>query len=946
MNTRILIGCLGLMMLTASGFGQSFSPRLIELQKDPPVEVQRSAVIGPKAGSDVLHLAVSLPFGDPVGAQQFADAVSDPKNPLFRQFISPEQVGARFGLSTFRFQRIQNYLASQGMSVRLAGKNRLTILADATVAQAQAAFHTTIQNFAAPMADDSADMIRYSFTTPLALPSDIASDVIDVCGLDSFTRPQAHAALTATQMRSLYSASTMYGGNGKQGQGRTIGISSYDGYRISNVALEISLQGLPTPAAGAASNISIEAVGGGTGSSGTASGEGDLDIQTVLCMAPLCSMIVYDNYSTTGNNPIAVLTQEVNDNTADIITESYGWSLGTSTDLSAHNLHLSMTAQGITYMAASGDHGTSWVVSGVDFDYPAMEPEVLSVGGTSATVTGSGTRSAEVGWNSNGDSGGGGWSVTTDTFNTRPTYQSTTAFLAGAGVPSLASVPYRMIPDVAFDADPNTGYLIYVSGTEYQYGGTSAASPLCAGLFAELQELLINDGSLKANSSGKYRMGRVQDMLYGYNGLSSVFFDVTSGTNGTLPNGNVSNAGPGWDTDSGWGPIIFSGLLAQIESGVTSVSLSPSTVSAGSTSAGTVILQVAAPTGGAVVALTSSNTSVATVPASVTVAAGSTSASFTVTSHAASTTQTSTITASYNGISQSAVLTVNPVSVTLSSITINPTSVVGGSSSTGTVKIASAAPTGGAVVNLKSSSSSATTPTSVTIGAGATSATFTVSTSAVSSSTSATITATVGSASVTTTLTVTPATLISVVVSPSSVVGGSTGTVTGTVTLSGRAGPSGAVVTLSSSSTSAATVPTSVTVAAGATTATFSVTHKVVTSSTSTTIKGTLGSSSQSGTLTVTPFTITGLSLSPSSLVGGASATATVTLNAVPSAATSIKLSSSSTSAKVPVTVSVAAGASTATFTITTSKVTKNTSSTITGTLGSSSKTATLTIQT
>jgi subtilase family serine protease len=949
MIMKKLAGCLGLIALATAVFAQTAPPRIVELRKNPPAEMLRSISLGQKSKSDMLHLAVSLPFGDPDGVQRFADAVSDPNSPLYRQFISPQEVGARFGLPARRVQRVRDYLASQGMNVKAVSKNRLSILVDATVEQAEAAFHTSIETFYVPATADSAEATRFSFTTPPAVPAEISNDVLDICGMDSFTRPKAHTALTATQLRSLYSVATMYGANGKEGAGRTIAISSFDGFRLSNISLECTLMSLPTPAAGAGSNVSVEVISGGSGSTGTASGEGDLDIQATLCMAPLASIIVYDNYqssTTTGNNPIAVLTQEVDDNTADIVTESYGWQLGTSGNLAAHNLHLSMTAQGITYMAASGDHGTTWTVSGYDYNFPAIEPEVLSVGGTSATVNSSGTRLTEVGWNSNGDAGGGGWNVTTDTFNTRPAYQSTTAFLAGTGVPSLSSVPYRLVPDVSFDADPNTGYLIYLSGTKTQIGGTSGASPTCAGMLAELEEQLINDGALTANASGKYRLGRIQDLLYSFNGLSSVFYDVTSGTNGTLPSGAVSEAGTGWDTDSGWGPIIFSGLQAQIEKGVSSVTLSPTSVTGGTSSTGTVTLAVAAPTGGAVVNLTSTNTAAATVPTSVTVAAGATTATFTVTSYAVTSAQSATIKAVYNNISGSAVLTVNPM--TVSSVTLNSASVVGGTSLTGTVTLSTAAPTGGTAVSLSSSSTSATMPSTVTVASGSKTATFTITTVAVSSSSSATITATLGTASTTASLTIQPASLSSVTLSSTTVVGGSNVTVTGTVTLNGAAGSGGNVVTLKSSSTTAATVPTSVTVAAGATTATFTITHKVVSASTSTTITGTFNSVSKTASLTVAPFAISTLSLSPTSVVGGASSTGTITLNAVPGSSTgaiSVKLASSATSATVGSTVSIAAGASTGTFTITTKAVTKSTTSTITGTLGSSSKTATLTIQ-
>ncbi len=98
-----------------------------------------------------------------------------------------------------------------------------------------------------------------------------------------------------------------------------------------------------------------------------------------------------------------------------------------------------------------------------------------------------------------------------------------------------------------------------------------------------------------------------------------------------------------------------------------------------------------------------------------------------------------------------------PGSPTLSSIAVNPTSVNGGSNSTGTVTLSGPAPSGGVVVYLSSSASAATVPASVTVAAGATSATFTVSTSNVTASTSVTVTASYGGATQTASLTVMPA---------------------------------------------------------------------------------------------------------------------------------------------------------------------------------------------
>jgi len=200
-----------------------------------------------------------------------------------------------------------------------------------------------------------------------------------------------------------------------------------------------------------------------------------------------------------------------------------------------------------------------------------------------------------------------------------------------------------------------------------------------------------------------------------------------------------------------------------------------------------------------------------------------------------------------------------PGSPTLSSISLNPSSVNGGSSSTGTVTLSGPASSGGAIVYLTSSASAATVPASVTVAAGATSATFTVNTTAVTTSTPATISATYGGATKTASVTVTPGpgspTLSSIALNPSSVNAGSSST--GTVTLSGPASSGGAVISLTSSA-SAATVPASVTVAAGATSATFTVNTTAVTTSTPATISATYGGATQSASLTVTPVTPAG----------------------------------------------------------------------------------------
>jgi hypothetical protein len=195
-------------------------------------------------------------------------------------------------------------------------------------------------------------------------------------------------------------------------------------------------------------------------------------------------------------------------------------------------------------------------------------------------------------------------------------------------------------------------------------------------------------------------------------------------------------------------PAILEFELAPSSSATLSLSsltLNPTSVVGGNSSTGTVTLSGPAPAGGTQVALSSSNTTAARVPASVTVAAGATSATFTVGTSVVSASTAVTISAAYGGVSRSASLTVQPVpppAATLTSLTLNPTSVVGGfQTSTGTVTLSAPAPAGGVQVTLSSSNGAASVPASVFIPAGTSSATFTVNTSMVLISTSATISA-------------------------------------------------------------------------------------------------------------------------------------------------------------------------------------------------------------
>ena len=291
-----------------------------------------------------------------------------------------------------------------------------------------------------------------------------------------------------------------------------------------------------------------------------------------------------------------------------------------------------------------------------------------------------------------------------------------------------------------------------------------------------------------------------------------------------------------------------------------SLEVTPS-VFAGSDGSGAVSLTTGhvAPIGGVVVSLTNGNPSLISMPASVTIPAGQTTAGFPIQTETTGTTTNVPITASYGGVTKTATMTVTAPTkaVPISSVTVSPSTVTAGSQWVRlTVTLAANAPTEGANIMLRSSRPDVVAvPRSIRIFFSTQNSTFTdVMPMSVAAPTDVTITAAFGDSVMSAVRTVLPPpagpALTGLTLNPSSVTGG--GTSQGTVTL-GSAASSPTTVALASSSAPSVTVPSSVTVPAGATSASFTVSTTSVSSSAETTITATLGGASRSAVLTITP---------------------------------------------------------------------------------------------
>ncbi|WP_019832353.1 S53 family peptidase [Sphingomonas sp. PR090111-T3T-6A] len=367
----------------------------------------------------------------------------------------------------------------------------------------------------------------------LHLPSPVAGCVAAVLGLDTspiatpkfvpHRGPTPPAGFLPTDIAGLY------GFAGADASGQCIGIIELGGgFTDADNQAAFKAMGLAVP------NIVAVPVDGGRNAPGTSDADGEvaLDIQVAGGIAPGARLAVYFAPNTSQGFADAI-TQAVHDvtNKPSVLSISWGsaedgWSEQSITVMNA--AFKDAAALGLTVCAASGDSlATDGESDGkAHVDYPASDPAVLGCGGTRITVSGSGITD-EVVWKSNGGGTGGGVSA----LFALPDYQK------DAGVPpAQAGKGGRGVPDVAGDADPDSGYRIVTGGQTGIIGGTSAVAPLWAAIAANL------------NAGRQAPLGQPHADLYG---AANAFRDITAGDNKSGAIGYAAKKG--WDACTGLG---------------------------------------------------------------------------------------------------------------------------------------------------------------------------------------------------------------------------------------------------------------------------------------------------------------------------------------------------------------------------------------------------------
>jgi kumamolisin len=392
----------------------------------------------------------------------------------------------------------------------------------------------------------------------LHVPDELGPIVEGVFGLDD--RPQARPhfrlaspskaqpqdnAYSPPQLAQLYDFPVDVNGSGQ-----CIGLIELGGgYNTQDLAIFFQQLGITQPEV---VSVSVDgAQNTPAGDPNSADGEVALDIEVAGAVAPGAKIAVYFAPNT-DRGFLDAITQAVHDTTNNptILSISWGspevnWTKQAMTAMD--KAFQTAAALGITVCVAAGDNGSSDGASDqqAHVDFPASSSYALGCGGTRLDSS-AGKVVDEVVWNESaageGATGGGVSAVFP-----LPTWQ------ANANVPPSINNQGsgRGVPDVAGDADPATGYLVYVDGQSMPIGGTSAVAPLWAGLLA-----LVNQKRGKA-------VGYLNPYLYqNYTQLaqSKALRDITSGNNGGYA------AGPGWDACTGLGTpdgsILLQALLA------------------------------------------------------------------------------------------------------------------------------------------------------------------------------------------------------------------------------------------------------------------------------------------------------------------------------------------------------------------------------------------------
>jgi pseudomonalisin len=549
---------LGVAAATASGLGLADASSVSSgaAQTVPgtlPLLVQGATDLG-AAPNQQQTVTVALPLSNQGGLHALISNLYDPTSTEYHQFLSPATFTTDFGPSTSTVAAVESWATSANLQVGSVSANHTLIQLRGTRSALGQAFGVSFDQYQAP-----GGQTYVSNTSAATIPSVISGDVSAVLGLSDLGQvslaplatPGASSlpsvVTSALSGLSLFASSSLsypasytpqefwsfYNAPAQTGAGQTIAVLAEGDLSQPQADLVTFEQqyGLP--------EVPWTTVPTGAASTDTSGDEEwDLDTQYSTAMAEdVSSLLVYDAPSLSDSD----IATEMNDWVTDDQAKEANFSAGECELLADADGFLTTAdqvleqgvAQGQTLFTAAGDTGGFCPalvgVNGVPLglpgpDYPASSPYAVAVGGTS--ILGLPSPLTEIGWYA----GGGGPSL----LEPEPGYQ------ANVGGSNLGLT--RGVPDVAFDADPNSGFDIVSDGQTTVVGGTSGSSPSWLGVWARAQA--AHGGSL----------GFADDTIY--TEPAGAFNDITVGDNVPYP------CTPGYDYVTGRGTPDMAAFVA------------------------------------------------------------------------------------------------------------------------------------------------------------------------------------------------------------------------------------------------------------------------------------------------------------------------------------------------------------------------------------------------
>lgn len=498
--------------------------------------------------SQAQEVELVLRLRGQASVEDLARSVTDPESPRYRDFYTPEEIRSLVGPAELEYQQTLDALARRGLQVVSEDKAHLFLTVQGEAAGVEQVFRTRLQF----------EGLNHELHRPVqspSIPRDLAL-VQSISGLDNTRQSRPLYRLKGTALPSSdelrepipgYDPGTIqkdYGfrqiyQSGLTAQGQHIAVATYGMYYEKDVASYWkSMRVIPAPV------LDSVFFNGKPPIDESVCAETELDAEFSGMIAPGASVHVFPSAHNDDPGEIQLFTAILDDNRAKVI--NYSWGDCEANVTAQHFADMNQVfaravAQGVNVMVAAGDWGSFGCPSvgrgkpdKMNADWPAANPYVVAVGGT--TLNGYEGPSFEVAW----DGTGGGVSVVFP----RPSWQS-----VESGVP--ASFQKRAFPDVAFNADPNSGEPAYVhyQGEQrwIQIGGTSIAAPQWSGFLALV-------GAARGNSPS---LGFLNPIIYSMSAAdrANTFRDTVKGSNGAY------KAGAGWDATTGFGSMRAAALL-------------------------------------------------------------------------------------------------------------------------------------------------------------------------------------------------------------------------------------------------------------------------------------------------------------------------------------------------------------------------------------------------